>query len=99
VEETVINIKSTMKTRLRIFLLTIKIGLIAVFLGFIGELWWVISGRKNFTDKMVEAISREIRSLEDSQNILCAECGEYFTKKGVIIKGDIDICDECLCPE
>ena len=31
--------------------------------------------------------------------IICIECGESFKKKEIIIQGDIDTCDECLCPE
>jgi len=29
----------------------------------------------------------------------CSECGKPMEKKEIIIKGDIDTCDECLCPE
>ena len=29
----------------------------------------------------------------------CSECGKPMEKKEMIIKGDIDTCDECLCPE
>jgi len=32
-------------------------------------------------------------------DIKCVECGVYFKKKEIIIKGDVDTCDECLCPE
>ena len=30
--------------------------------------------------------------------IKCSECNEYFEKKKLIIQGDIDTCDDCLCP-
>lgn len=33
------------------------------------------------------------------EQIKCSECGAYFDKKEIIIKGDEDTCDECLCPE
>ena len=29
----------------------------------------------------------------------CSECGKPMEKKEIIIKGDEDTCDECLCPE
>ena len=29
----------------------------------------------------------------------CSECGKPMEKKEIIIKGDIDTCDDCLCPE
>ena len=29
----------------------------------------------------------------------CVECGSPMQKKKIIIKGDEDTCDECLCPE
>ena len=29
----------------------------------------------------------------------CSECGKPMEQKEIIIKGDIDTCDECLCPE
>ena len=34
-----------------------------------------------------------------TKQIKCVECGAYFDKKKIIIKGDIDTCDDCLCPE
>lgn len=29
----------------------------------------------------------------------CSECGKPMEQKEIIIKGDIDTCDDCLCPE
>jgi len=37
--------------------------------------------------------------INQTDKIKCSECGEYFEKKEIIIKGDIDTCNECLCPE
>ena len=31
--------------------------------------------------------------------IPCSECDNYFEKKKIIIQGDVDTCDSCLCPE
>lgn len=31
--------------------------------------------------------------------ITCSECGNPFQRKEIIIQGDIDTCDDCLCPE
>ena len=33
------------------------------------------------------------------QAIKCSECEWYFEEKKIQIKGDIDTCDDCLCPE
>jgi predicted Zn-ribbon and HTH transcriptional regulator len=41
--------------------------------------------------------AKEERLTDDM--IKCSECGEYFKKKPIVIKGDEDTCDECLCPE
>ena len=34
-----------------------------------------------------------------SEQQKCVECGRPMQKKKIIIKGDEDTCDECLCPE
>ena len=34
-----------------------------------------------------------------SEQQKCVECGHPMQKKEIIIKGDEDTCDECLCPE
>jgi len=34
-----------------------------------------------------------------SEQQKCVECGKPMQKKEIIIKGDEDTCDECLCPE
>lgn len=31
--------------------------------------------------------------------IKCSECDYYFEEKEIKIQGDIDTCDDCLCPE
>ena len=38
-----------------------------------------------------------IKSKQDM--IICSECGKPFKKKEIIIQGDVDTCDDCLCPE
>jgi hypothetical protein len=52
-------------------------------------------------DGWEEILARKIYAtyINDEEEIKCVECGKYFKKKEIIMKGDIDTCDDCLCPE
>ena len=41
----------------------------------------------------------EFKKQGGSEQQKCVECGKPMHKKEIIIKGDEDTCDECLCPE
>jgi hypothetical protein len=30
---------------------------------------------------------------------ICSECGKKYKRKKVIIKGDVNTCNDCLCPD
>ena len=60
----------------------------------------------NFTDDILAEIRKETEKEFDdfkkqggSEQQKCVECGRPMQKKEIIIKGDEDTCDECLCPE
>ena len=60
----------------------------------------------NFTDDILAEIRKETEKEFDdfkkqggSEQQKCVECGKPMHKKEIIIKGDEDTCDECLCPE
>jgi len=53
-----------MKTRFRIIALTMKLGFIYVFFGFIGEIWWAITGKENFADRLAKPILEKLRKLD-----------------------------------
>ena len=60
----------------------------------------------NFTDDILAEIRKETEKEFDDfkkqgepEQQKCVECGRPMQKKEIIIKGDEDTCDECLCPE
>ena len=55
-----------MKTRFKFFGLVILAGLIYIFLGLPGIIWWIITGKKNFADIFAESIFEKMRELEKS---------------------------------
>jgi len=60
----------------------------------------------NIADPYSEIIKKQERlilqfatEIAEQYSIQCSECGRMFLKKEIIIQGDIDTCDDCLCPE
>lgn len=56
-----------MKTRFRIIALTLKIAMIYVSLGFPGEIYWAITGKENFADKLIKPIQEKLRKLDQRE--------------------------------
>ena len=50
-------------------------------------------------DKVIKYAQQRDEKVNLSNVIICSECGKPFQKKKIIVQGDIDTCDDCLCPE
>ena len=49
--------------------------------------------------EMIVHVCNDLKKQGGSEQQKCVECGRPMQKKKIIIKGDEDTCDECLCPE
>lgn len=49
--------------------------------------------------KMLTEIIVSLNNGEKIKAIKCSECDCYFEEKEIQIQGDLDTCDDCLCPE
>lgn len=48
---------------------------------------------------MLPEIIVSLNNGEKIKAIKCSECDYYFEEKEIQIQGDLDTCDDCLCPE
>ena len=54
---------------------------------------------KELIGKNFDKWFREFPNKAQQEIKYCSECGKPMEQKEIIIKGDIDTCDECPCPE
>ena len=59
----------------------------------------VKSEEREFLKDVMYVLSLAIKELEYYDRVTCVECGKKFKRKEIIIQGDVNICDDCLCPE
>jgi hypothetical protein len=48
---------------------------------------------------LLDEAEQQLKTCNKPAVITCSECGNTFQRKEIIIQGDIDTCDDCLCPE
>ena len=58
-----------------------------------------IEGKQPLFTSFDEWFNEFTKKQGGSEQQKCVECGRPMQKKEIIIKGDEDTCDECLCPE
>jgi 6-phosphogluconate dehydrogenase len=49
--------------------------------------------------KRPESIIVKMKDGSHINAIKCSECEDWFEEKDIVIVGDFDTCDDCLCPE